>query len=163
MRTLRNLGLLLAILTFTACAKEAQEVAIDLGLLPSTCGADGARMSASWDGSEFCATAQLQAIGDGSSLLITGIDLTGSSLVLQLDTLSLGTHAITESTNSILYVEPTGSHVVGPNAQGSLSITLHDTVAHRLNAAFSVPLVNPMSGITRQLEGAVEVTYTEGN
>ena len=35
-----------ALLLLTGCAKESLDVAQDVGLLPSTCGSDGARLQA---------------------------------------------------------------------------------------------------------------------
>jgi hypothetical protein len=163
MRIGTSIGLLLLVISFSACGKEALDVAQDVGILPSGCGSDGARLQASVDGEDYCASAQVLAIGDGTSVMITGLDLLGNTLVLQLDTLGVGEHAMTEAANGVLYMESGNSYTVAPDVSGVLSISSHDPATRTLKASFAVPVYNALNGVTKQLQGNLEVGYsTEG-
>lgn len=146
---------------FGACLKDSEEIAQDAGILPAGCGADGARIQATVDGSSYCASAQVHAVGDGQSVIITGVGLTGTTLVLQVDSLALGTQAMTEASNGLLYMENGTSYTVMPGAAGSISITQLDTSAHTIKASFGATLHNEMSGSSRALSGSVDVQWTE--
>ncbi len=84
------LAFLVVAMSLVSCAKDVQEVAQEVGLIPSGCGSDGARLQATIGETSYCAGAQILATGDGSSAIITGIDFAGNTLVLQLDSLSTG-------------------------------------------------------------------------
>jgi hypothetical protein len=147
-------------LTFMACAKKAEDLAQDLGAIPEGCGTAGARLEAVIDGASFCANAQVNATGDGSSVIVTGIALDGSTLVLQIDQPIIGTHAITEAMNGLLWMQTGTTFTVAPGTQGTLTIQAHDPVVRTLQATFAAPLFNEMNGQSKQVEGQVEVTYT---
>lgn len=150
--------LLIAAFTLQSCAKEAQ----DLGIVPNTCGTDGARLQASFNGSSFCPTAQLIAVGDSSSVIVTGVDLTGNTLIIQLDTLAAGDHPMTEASNGVLYMHIGKSFTIAPGSTGSLNISSFDAQTRRIKATFQAPLFNEESGETRQLQGELDVTYSMG-
>jgi len=162
MRITSSLGLLVLALSFSSCAKETLDVAQDIGLLPSGCGADGARFQASIAGSAYCASAQIIATGDGSSVIVTGIDLAGNTLVLQLDTLAVGEHPMNEASNGALYMQAGTTYTIAPNVAGVLTISAHDPDARKLKASFDVPVLNEMNGVTKQVQGEVDVTYSTG-
>ena len=162
MRKLLPLGSIIIALSLISCAKDAQEVAQDVGLIPSGCGSDGARLQATVGETSYCAAAQILATGDGSSAIITGIDFAGSTLVLQLDSLATGVQVMNEASNSILYMQTGTTYTIAPQVEGTLNIILVDTLARRVKATFQVPVMNAMNGVTKQLEGEVDVTYTTG-
>lgn len=162
MRKSLPFAFLVVSLSMVSCAKDAQDVAQDLGLLPAGCGSDGARLQATVGGTAYCAGAQVIATGDGSSTIVTGIDLGGSTLVLQLDTLATGEHIINEANNSVLYMQAGSTYTVAPNVQGTLNILLHDAPNRRLTATFQVPVWNALNGVTKDVEGEVDVTYSTG-
>ena len=127
--TMRGLLFLALALPLCSCTKDTRDIAQELGLTPAACGKDDNRLlQASFDGSSYCADVQLAAIGDGTSVIITGVALSGNTLVLQLDTLAEGTHAITEASNGVLLVRPDGSWTVSGEQQGSLTIDHHDQI-----------------------------------
>lgn len=146
---------------FSACLKDSEEIAQDAGILPSGCGADGVRIQATVNGSSYCASAQVHAVGDGQSVIITGVGLTGTTLVLQIDSVALGTQAMTEAANGILYMETGTSYTVLPGTPGSLNITQLDTAAHTIKASFDATVHNEMSGSSRTISGNVDVQWTE--
>lgn len=148
-------------LLLAGCMKDTEELAQDMGVLPSTCGSAGARMQATIDGSSYCATGQVIATSDGSSAVVTGVSLLGTTLVLQLDSLGLGTQAMTEASNGLLYMENGTSYTIMSPDQGSLSITHVDTVARALKADFEAVLRNEMSGATRAVQGSLDVVWAE--
>ncbi len=162
MRITNSIGLLVLAISFSACGKEALDVAQDVGLVPSGCGNEGARFQASINGEDYCASAQILATGDGSSVIVTGIDLLGSTLILQLDTLAVGDHAMTEAANGVLYMQAGTTYTIAPDAAGVLSVSTHDQAARKLKASFDVPVFNEMNGVTKQVQGTVDVTYSTG-
>jgi hypothetical protein len=155
-----TLVILLALGALTACQKETQELAQDAGLLPSTCGQAGARVQATIDGNSYCGNAQVLATGDEGSVMVTGIDLLGNTLVIQLDSLALGQQAITDATNGLLYMASGTPYVVEPGNPGTLTITQVDTSARTVKADFDAMLRNEMSGNARHVVGSLDVVYT---
>lgn len=153
---------LMAALLVSGCAKQAQDIAQDLGLIPEECGVNGSRVSATFNDNTYCANAQVIAAGDGSSVMVTGIDLSGATLVIQLDTLATGDHPIDEARNAVLYSSMGSTWTVPTGAVGQLHIEAHDTQSHRLKASFSAPVQDALSGTPRNLEGSLEVTYSTG-
>lgn len=151
-----------AIVLLGSCLKDTEELAQDTGLLPSTCGSTGARLQATVGGSTYCANGQLIATGDGSSVLITGLSLSGTTLIVQVDSLVAGTQAITEASNGVLYMENGNTYVVHPNEPGSLIISEADTAARILKATFNANLRNEMSGVSRNVQGEVDVVWSDG-
>jgi hypothetical protein len=162
MRSTSASSLLLLAFLFSSCAKDSVDLAQDLGILPNTCGSDGSRVQASVDGDSYCANAQIIAMGDGTSVIVTGVDMTGGTLVLQLDTLAVGDHAMTEASNGVLYMHVGTSYTIPSGGQGTVSIVLHDAQTRRLKATFSAPVFNELNGVTKQVQGEVDVTYSTG-
>ncbi len=142
------------------CAKDAAEVAREVGVLPSTCGTDGARLQANAGGDEFCASAQVVAIGDGASVMVSGFDLTGTSLVVQVDMPDAGTHTIEQSSNPILYTHAGAVFGAGADPAGELVIELHDETARRIKGSFDADLINVQNGEVRNVRGSFDVAYT---
>jgi hypothetical protein len=142
------------------CAKDAAEVAQEVGLLPSTCGTDGARLQATAGGGEFCASAQVHAMGDGASVMISGFDLTGASLVVQVDMPDVGSHPIDQASNPILYTHAGAVFGAGSDTAGELVIELHDEIARRIKGSFDADLINVQNGEVRTVRGSFDVGYT---
>ncbi len=157
-----TLVLMIIAVALASCAKEQKEVAQDLGLVPEGCGNAGMRMEASVDGGSYCPDAQLIAVGDTTSVIITGIDLMGTTLIVQLDDIVVGEHTITEAANSVLYMHTGMNWVVPQGAEGVLIVSAHHADARHIQGSFSVALFNEMNGTTRQVEGSFDVTYAEG-
>ena len=148
-------------ITLTGCIKDAEEIAQDTGVLPSTCGTQGARLQANVNGSVYCANGQVVATGNGASAVITRVSLMGTTLIVQVDSLGLGAQPITEASNGLLYMENGTSYTIMPPDQGQLNITMLDTAARALTASFSATLRNEMSGSTRAVQGELDVIWTE--
>lgn len=147
----------LSILTLTACQPDD---VVDLVAPGNSCGSSGARVEATVEGSDWCANASVIGIGDGASITITGINLTGGTLIMQLDSLATGPRAITEADNAILYMDlglPYTSLTTDP---GTLTIATLDTVAHKVTGAFEVTLHADGVG-AKNLSGSFDVVYTQ--
>ena len=157
-----GVAILTVVLTLVACSKAEQEVAEDLGLVPDECGSAGARLEATVGGASYCASLQLVATGGEGTVIVTGVAADGSTLVVQFDELDPGTHAITEATNGLMWMQMGTSYTVAPGTEGVLEITAHDTALHVLKASFSAPLFNEMNGQTKQAAGSLDVVYTTG-
>lgn len=160
---MRHTNLLLfsvSIVTLTACAKAGKEVAEELGLIPSTCGADGARVQATVDGSSFCADGQIVAVSDGESANVSGIGLLGNTLTMQVDTLAPGTYTIGEAENAMLYLATGTPYATMGDSAGRLTIEAHDETAHTLKVSFQATLRNEMSGSSKPVSGSADVIYT---
>ncbi len=155
------LALLAVSLLVVACTKESEEFAQSTGVLPTACGSPGARLQATIAGDAYCANGQVLATGDGLSVIVTGVSISGSTLVLQVDSIGLGTQFITEASNGLLYMESGSSYVVLPGQVGSITITQADTSARALKASFAANLGNEMSGQSVAVQGEVDVIWTE--
>lgn len=162
MRTIQRIGVMAVFACMMACTKEEEDLAQSTGILPSTCGTAGARLQATVDGASFCATAQLIAMGDESSVMVTGIDLTGNTIILQVDTLATGVFPISEMENAMVYMHTGTNFAVDPANPGSITITDHNAAEHTIKAGFAVTLLNELDGSTRTLNGDFDVTYAMG-
>lgn len=151
-----SLSLLLA-----ACAKEAEDLAQDSGVLPSSCGSAGARLQATIGGASYCANGQVIATGDGASVVVTGVSLLGTTLIVQIDSVATGAFTVTEAANSLLYMENGTSYTLLPPDAGTITITHADTLARSLKADFSATLRNEMSGASRSVQGQLDVVWTD--
>ena len=79
-------------------------------------------------------------VGDGSSITITGINLTGGTLIMQLDSLATGPQAITEADNAIMYMNLGLPYTPLTTDPGTLTIATLDTVARKVTGSFEVTL-----------------------
>ena len=159
---MRTLTFPLLIMLLAGCAKDVTEIAQDLGLLPPGCGTAEAHMQATVGDASFCATLQLSAVGDGSSVIVTGVDMAGTTLMLQVDDPAPGVHPITEAANAVLCLQAGATFTVAPGTEGQLTVLAHDTAAHRFTGNFTVLLTNEQDGGTRALSGDVAVQYAAG-
>ena len=160
MRHMNIILLIATIATLTACAKAGKEVAEELGIVPSSCGSDGARVQATIDGDSFCADGHIMAVSDGTSANISGIGLLGSTITVQLDTLAEGTYVINEAENAVLFMALGTPYVSMADQPGTLTISSHSATDHRLKAAFEATVRNEMSGNTKVVVGTVDVAYS---
>jgi hypothetical protein len=157
---LRLFALSAAAVLLTSCAKEALEAAQEQGVASSSCGQPGARLQASFSGGAYCASGNITAIGDSASVIVTGFDLMGRTLMIQFDSLAPGTQSITAAHNGILFMSTGNSYTIHPQHPGTLTITAFDAANRRLKASFSAQLMNEMSGHSLNAQGEVDVTYT---
>ncbi|MGV3637973.1 MAG: hypothetical protein ACO1NQ_10055 [Flavobacteriales bacterium] len=159
MRHNNLLILLVSIATLSACAKAGKEVAEELGLAPSTCGTDGARIQVDIDGSSFCADGSIVAISDGTSATITGVGLLGNTFSAQVDSVAVGTHTISEASNALLFMSTGTPYVPVGDSAGWLAIDEHDAASRRLKLRFQATVFNEMNGQSKPITGSCDVTY----
>jgi hypothetical protein len=147
-----------AVVVLSACQKEDDPLS---AVTNDTCGQDGARMEATIGGGSFCANASLIAQANDGTLMITGVSLTEGSLVISIDSMAVGTQALTEASNGALYTSIGGSYTVAQNDPGTITISFLDAAAHRAKGTCSVPLHLNGEGQVKQLEATFDVTWTE--
>ena len=147
----------LGILTLTACQPDD---VVDLVVPGNSCGSDGARVQTTVDGNDWCANASVIGVGDGSSITITGVNLTGGTLIMQLDSLATGPQAITEADNAMMYMNLGLPHTPLTTDPGTLTIATLDTVAHKVTGSFEVTL-HADGGGAKNLSGSFDVQYTQ--
>lgn len=128
---------------------------------PVACGVDGFRLQATIGPDAFCANASLFA--DRAVLLtVNGIQTTGATLTLELDSTSVGAHAAGESINHVLYTDRLGLAWRSSDSDpATLDITSHDTAANRIKGAVNGRLHAPVGGATRTISATFELVYTE--
>ncbi|HRH36756.1 MAG TPA: hypothetical protein PK760_00330 [Flavobacteriales bacterium] len=148
--------------TFIACVKETEKAAQDTGILPTTCGSDGHRLQATIDGVNYCGNAQVIATGDSTTVIATGVDLLGNTIVVQADSLVVGEQAINMTSNGVLLIQSGSTYNVTPDHPGTLTISQIDTSAHVFKASFDVMLHCELSGVNRHVVGNCDVVYTVG-
>lgn len=152
--------LLLAILMLIACKKDEDDEVIPTPV-PTVCGIDGMRLQGTIGSESFCANASLFA--DLAILLTSnGISQTGTSLTLELDSLSVGAHAATLDVNHVLYTDQLGLPWNTADAfPASVNISSHDTTANRIKGSISGNLYSPTGGENRSISASFDLTYLE--
>lgn len=151
-----------AMLLLASCAKE-EDVPQPTGSGTPACGLNGLRLEATFDGSAFCANASLFAAEGAGVITINGIDQQGRTLTLELDSLTVGSHAINAATNVLLFTTQLGLPYASSDATpGTLTITAHDTAARRLTGSFAAQLGSDgLPGPPKSIQGEFDVTYVE--
>jgi hypothetical protein len=155
MKTLKLLPLVT--LLFASCA--ADEL-VDVVIPDEQCGSSGARMEATVDGSAWCANTSVIGLGDGSSVIITGISLLGGTLVLQADSLAVGPHVINEAENTVMFMNLSLPFTPLNTDPGQLIIATLDTTGHRITGTFDVT-VHTDGGGSKPISGAFDVNYLQ--
>ena len=144
-------------LVMASCAKE--DTVADL-VSNGSCGTDGARMEATIGSADWCASGTVVANGSGGSAIITGISLTGGTLVLQVDSIGSGDQPITEADNGVLFTSIEGSYTVPQNGHGTLAITSFDPTSGRLKGSVDIGLRLNGDGLAKQVLGSFDVTLS---
>lgn len=154
--------LLFATLLFaTACQKDKDDP-LAPAPTPAVCGVDGFRLQATFDGSGFCPNASLFASEGAGVLTISGLDQQGKSLTLELDSLSVGTHAMSGTTNALLYTTQLAeAYRSTDSTPGTLVITSHDVATRRIRGTFSASLRSELSSTAKSINGNFDVAYVE--
>lgn len=130
--------------------------------MPAACGVDGFRLQATFDGSGFCPDASLFASEGAAVLTISGLDQQGRSLTLELDSLNVGTYAMSEDTNHLLHTTQFAvAYRTNNSTPGTLTITSHDVAARRIRGTFSASLSSELSPTPKSISGNFDVVYVE--
>jgi hypothetical protein len=151
---------LLPALLLIACAGCQPDELADVIVPGDDCGSSGARVEATVDGSDWCANASVVGVGDGSSVIITGISALGGTLMLQIDSLGVGPQPITEASNALLFMNLSLPYTSRNNDPGQLIIATLDTAARRVTGNFEVTL-HADGGGSKPVSGAFDVQYTQ--
>lgn len=149
----------IALVAFAMAACVKEDTVADL-VSNGSCGTDGARMEATVGGADWCASGTVVANGSGTSAIITGISLTGGTLVLEVDSIGLGDQVITEADNGVLFTSIEGSYTVPQNGHGTLTISSFDPTNGRLKGSLDIGLRLNGEGLAKQVLGSFDVTLT---
>jgi len=151
--------LALSVLLITACKKD--EDAPTPTPTPATCGVAGARLQATFDGTAFCANTSLFA-SLALGLTVSGIASDGSTLSLELDSLTVGTFPIKEGTNTVLFTTNLALGYTAVDADpGTLIIASNDTVTNRIQGSIEAPLYSGLGGAPKNIGGSFDLYYIE--
>lgn len=155
-----SFSLALVLVLFASCSKDKDDPVAPAPT--NTCGVAGARLQANLDGEAFCADASLFASLAVDVLTVNGISQQGATLTLELDSLSVGTHTMTEGTNSLLFTTTLGlAYRTSDGDPGSVTITSHDTSAKRIQGTCSADLYSPLGGVPKVISGNFDLYYIE--
>jgi hypothetical protein len=161
MKFTTTLLLAAVIIPITACKKEKDEPAAPAPAA-AQCGIPGARLQATFDGAAWCPNVSLFADLGAGVMTINGMTMMGSTLTLELDSLSPGTYEMKEFTNSILFTTTlAAAYRSTDEAPASLVITAHDTGAKRIQGSFSGQLYSDLSGASKPVTGSFDMTYLD--
>jgi hypothetical protein len=138
-----------------SCVKENPVADLVTG---GSCGSDGARMQATVAASDWCANATVSAVGSGTSAILTGVSLTGGTIVLNIDSLALGDQPINEAANGLLFTSLEGSFTVPQDGHGTLSVTSYDPTSGRLKGTADIGLRLNGEGTTKHILASFDVT-----
>lgn len=155
MRTTFSFGIALLLLS-TACQKDDIVEAVT-GERPA-CGTDGARVSATIDGSDWCADALVHAVMEDSSAMVSAVNLNSSSLSFSIDRTEVGTTPIVGDANGVIYLEGGVTYIVPEGVVGQLQITTCNVTAGRLCGTLDVELHSVVGDQQRNVHIAFDVT-----
>lgn len=146
-----------AVVFLSSCKKDEEETET-----PIICGLPNGTLKWKENGVEKCANASLFA-DYTIDMTVNGISAQGPSMTLELDSLNIGTYALTADYNYMLYTDGLALAWEATNEQpGSITITSHNENTNRIEATFHINLVSPISGATKQItDGTLSITYTE--
>ena len=158
---MRTTCLLLAttMLVATACKKD--DPPAPAAPPAAVCGVDGARLQATFNDAPWCADLTLFADGITGTITISGMTQMGSTLTLELEDTAVGTHAMREDRNSILFTTLASAFSTSNDDPGTLTITTHDTATRRLRGTFTANVYEELGGTSRPLSGNFDVQYIE--
>lgn len=126
------------------------------------CGMDGARLQATFDGAAWCANLTLFADGAPGTITISGMTQMGSTLTLELDDTDVGTHAVREDSNTILFTTTLGAGYLSSNSDpGTVTITSHNTASRRIRGTFTANLYEGLGGTSKPITGQFDLQYVE--
>jgi hypothetical protein len=126
------------------------------------CGMDGARLQATFDGASWCANLTLFADGVPGTITISGMTQMGSTLTLELEDTDVGTHPVSEDSNTILFTTSMAAgYLSSNNDPGTVTITSHNTATRRIQGSFSANLYEELGGTSKPITGQFDVQYVE--
>ena len=154
------LSLALGVFVFVSCKdRKEEDVVVDP---PVVCSLPNGTIKWKDNGVEYCANGVILA-DQGIILTVYGLSGLGQSMTLEMDSVSVGTHALTADYNYLLYTDALAIAYEATNEQpGTMTITGHNETTNRIEGTFQINAVNPLNGVSKQItDGQFSVTYTE--
>jgi Family of unknown function (DUF6252) len=115
-----------------------------------------------FNGVSGCANSSLFA--DAAIVLTAmGMQSSGETLVMELDSMAVGTYVMNEDQNTIVYTDNLSmAWITSNNQPGSLVITENNTSTNHIRLTINASLKNVLSGQSRQLTNCtLDAYYTE--
>ncbi len=148
----------LGLLLLTASCKKDKA---DTPTPTPSCGVAGMRLQGTIGSDAFCANTSLFA---DLAIVLTanGIQSNGSTFTMELDSLTVGSHAMQADVNSVLYTDPLGlAWRTIDGGSTTLTIASHDTGGNRIQGSISGSLYSPIGGPARSISASFDLTYLE--
>lgn len=154
-------SLALACILFASCGKDKDDIPTPLGGGSTECGTSGARLQATFDGASWCANASLfAALAD--ILTVNGITSMGSTLTMELDSLGVGTYAMSAESNRLLFTTNLGlAYNTTDEQPATLNITSHNVATRRVQGNFSGNLSAVLGGADKAISGSFDLFYVD--
>lgn len=151
------IGLTALFIGISACQKDKEEQIADLDI----CGIDGMRLQADIDGAGTCFSSSLFASEAEGELSIGGVNPTTGSVALLLNDLGVGTHAATDTANTIVLIANGVAYQCADGVPGTITITSHDEGGNHIKGSFSAQVAAADGSPARTVSGAFDVSYLE--
>ena len=155
--------LVTSIVVFSACRKDdgADNTNNSTSIL-DPCNQPNGSMRWTFNGVAGCANASLFA--DAAIVLtVMGMQSSGETLVLELDSMGVGTYTMDENQNTVVYTDNLSmGWITSSDQPGTLTILENNTSSNRIRLTVNCPLKNTISGQFRQLSNcSLDAYYTE--
>ncbi len=147
------------IIILQSCKKEDDPVPV--APVTPACGTPGLRLQATFNDVAWCPNSSLFA-SMSDILTISGMASNGSTLTLELDSLSPGTYQMRSEVNFILFTTEMGmAYQATDNAPATLVITEQDVNAQRIKGTFNGNLPPALGGAPRAINGSFDMFYVD--
>jgi hypothetical protein len=155
MRNIYSGPLLVATLLIFGSCNKADIAPLEL---LNNCDGTGRYLSATIDGSEFCASSSLIVAMNGE-LNVTGISGISTTLQLQFASTDIGVHELDAAANTVMLLNTAGSWVTPDTLGGSLTVTQHDTIGNSIAGYFDALVRNTSGTAILPIEAEFRLDY----
>ena len=159
---MNRIALLIPITLLVLSCQKPEDVVPSPFSMPSAeeCGEAGARLQATFDGSDWCANVNLFCSPASGEITINGLSTAGSTLTLQLDTMAPGTYDMSTSANVVLFTTSFGiGYMSTDSLPTTLTISEHDMDADRIKGSFNGQLITALGGDPKSISGSFDMNY----
>lgn len=157
MPKLNVICVLVVILSTVGCLQKEILEEISGG---SECTLNGSHMQWTISGNDMCADTFLEADYSGGVMTLNGISGILSTLTLDIEATSVGTHPFNGSSEFIMLTQLGMPWVSSDTLPGSFEISMHDLALQRIAGTIHVDLLNELSNEVRSLQGDFELDYS---
>jgi len=124
------------------------------------CDLNGSHMQWTISGNDMCADTFLDADYSGGVMTLNGISGILSTLTLDIEATSVGTHPFNGSSEFVLLTQLGMPWVSSDTLPGSFEINMHDLAHQRIAGTMNVDLLNELTNEVKTLQGDFELDYS---